>query len=96
MAERRHRSTKREVLNNKIAKNADTRKKLLDKLSKLEAEEVQLKESLKALNETKKKTMNKAQTKAKREQKKKAEQKLIKQIEAKGLSVDDVIDMLET
>ncbi len=51
MAEKRHRATKEEVLKAKLAKNAETRKKLQEKVNELDVADAELKQQLKDLTD---------------------------------------------
>ncbi len=94
MAERRHRSTKEEVLNAKLLKNAEAKAKLQEKLDALDAADAELKQQLKDLNDEKKKAERAAEAKAKREEQKKLEKELMAAIRKSGLSVEEVLAKL--
>ncbi len=94
MAERRKRSTKEEVLNAKLKKNAEARAKLQEKMDALTAEEADLKQQLKDLNNAAKKAERAAEAKAKREAKKKADKELLKLIKESGLTAEEVKERL--
>ncbi len=94
MAEKRHRSTKEEVLNAKLAKNAEAREKLQAKVNALDAEEAELRQQLKELTDVKKKAERAAEAKAKREEKKKEEKELMTALKNSGLSLDEIKDKL--
>ncbi len=94
MAEKRHRSTKEEVLNAKLAKNAEAREKLLEKVKELDAADAELKQQLKELSDVKKKAVRTAENKAKREEKKKQEKELMQVIKKSGMSMEEVLAKL--
>ncbi|MCR5402207.1 MAG: hypothetical protein K6E91_00085 [Butyrivibrio sp.] len=94
MAGKRHRSTKEEVLNKKLQKNAETRKQLQEKINILDAANAELRQQLKNLTDSKKKSERAAEAKVKREEKKKQEKELMKAIKKTGLSVDDILEKL--
>ncbi len=94
MAEKRHRSTKEEVLNAKLLKNAEAKAKLQEKLDALDAADAELKQQLKDLNDEKKKAERAAESKAKREEQKKLEKELMQAIRKSGLSVEEVLAKL--
>ncbi len=94
MAEKRHRSTKEEVLNAKLLKNAEARVKLQEKIDALDAVDAELKQALKDLTDVKKKAERAAEAKAKREEKKKQEKELMKAIKNSGLSMEEILAKL--
>ncbi len=94
MAEKRHRSTKEEVLNRKILKNAEAREKLQEKIDALNAQDADLRQQLKELTDVKKKAERAAEAKAKRVEQKKAEKELIKAIQSSGMSVEEMKEKL--
>lgn len=87
MAERK---TREESLNAKLAKNAEAKAKLQEKMAVLDAEEADLKQKLADLKDDKKKAERAAAAKAKREEKKKAEKDLLKAISKSGLTPEDI------
>ncbi|MDO4528347.1 MAG: hypothetical protein Q4C03_06170 [bacterium] len=95
MAEKRHRSTKEEALKTKLAKNAEKREKLKEKIKALDEADASYKQQLLDLNDTKKKEARAAEAKAKREEMKKKEKELMAIIEKSGLSVEEALDKLK-
>ncbi len=94
MAEKRHRSTKEEVINTKLLKNSEVREKLLEKIKALEAEAVDLNQQLKDLTDVKKKAERAAEAKAKKEAKKKLEKEVMQIIKKSGLSMEEILAKL--
>ncbi len=94
MAEKRHRSTKEEVLNAKLLKNAEAKAKLQEKIAVLDKEEAELRQQLKDLTDVKKKAEKAAEAKVRREEKKKAEKEMLKAIQKSGLSMDELKEKL--
>ncbi len=94
MAERRHRSSKEEVLNTKLLKNAEAKSKLLEKMKALDAEESELNQQLKDLKDVKKKAERAAEAKIKREEKKKLEKEVMQAIKKSGLSMEEILAKL--
>ncbi len=94
MAERRHRSSKEEVLNMKLLKKAEAKAKLLEKMKALDAEEAELNQQLKELKDVKKKAERAAEAKAKREEKKKLEKEVMQAIKKSGLSMEEILAKL--
>ena len=91
MAERK---TREESLKAKLAKNAEVKAKLQEKMAVLDAEEADLQQKLADLKDDKKKAARAAEAKAKREAKKKAEKELMKAINKSGLSAEEVMAKL--
>ncbi len=94
MAEKRHRSTKEEVLNAKLLKNAEAKAKLQEKLDALNAADAELKQQLKDLNDEKKKAERAAESKVKKAEQKKLEKELMQAIRKSGLSLEEVLAKL--
>ncbi len=94
MADKRHRSTKEEVLNGKLLKNAEAKEKLMEKMKALDLEEADLKQQLKDLTDFKKKAERAAEAKAKREEKKKLEKEVMQAIKKSGLSMEEILTKL--
>lgn len=94
MAEKRHRATKEEVLKAKLAKNAETRKKLQEKVNELDVADAELKQQLKDLTDGKKKADRTAEAKAKRAAQKKKEKEMMQAIKNSGLSMEEVMAKL--
>jgi predicted nuclease with TOPRIM domain len=90
MAERKPRATREDSLNAKLAKNAEAKAKLQEKMDTLDAIEADLKQKLAELKDEKKKAERAAEAKAKREEKKKAEKELMKAISKSGLSMEEI------
>ncbi len=96
MAEKRHRSTKEEVLNVKLLKNAEAKEKLLEKMKVLDVEEAELRQQLKDLTDERKKAARAAEAKAKREEKKKQEKELMQAIKKSGMSMEEILAKLHS
>ncbi len=96
MAEKRHRSTKEETLKTKLAKNAEKRMKLQEKIKALDEADAVFNQQLKDLFDVKKKADRAAEAKAKREEKKKKEKELMEIIEKSGLSVEEALAKLKS
>ncbi len=94
MAEKRHRSTKEEVLNTKLRKNEEARVKLQEKIDALNVQDAELRQQLKDLTDVKKKAEKAAEAKAKRAEQKKAEKELMKAIQSSGMSVEEIQEKL--
>ncbi len=90
MAEKRHRSTKEEVINTKLLKNAEVREKLLEKIKALDEADAELKQQLKDLTDVKKKAERAAEAKAK----KKLEKEVMQVIKKSGLSMEEILAKL--
>ncbi len=92
MAEKRHRSTKEETLKTKLAKNAEKRTKLQEKIKALDEADAVFNQQLKDLYDAKKKVSLAAEAK----EMKKKEKELLDIIEKSGLSVEEALEKLKS
>ena len=90
MADRKPRATREESLKSKIESNLEAQAKIVAKIEVLKAAEMDLRNQLADLKDSKKKAEKAAETKAKKAAEAKAWKELLKVISRSGLSVDDV------